>query len=253
MKKSWICLALIAMLTICLLPALGEDIELPDLAEEAEPSPVGDWFTDLEGITLQITLNEDGTYTTTVLGEVSEPGEWAMEDGDIYLDGDKSSPLFFIDGKLVSPDDGMVFTQEAPEQFVPAPLMENSFPLFFEGHWTCLYLEVEEMLIPADWLNEDTELWIEREDDTAEQIGEDEVSITFGDALVVTRGQIFGETVQRFVWEENVYVLRLQDGSGTITLAMLEDGMMKLSLETEVETLNLYLARVTVEDEEADE
>ena len=107
--KKLICLALALMLAVCLILALGEEA-----GEYVEPSPLGDWYADLGGLTLKLTLNEDGAYFFSALGKVSEPDAWTLEDGFLYLDGAEDTILSFSGETLHDENGELFFTREAP-------------------------------------------------------------------------------------------------------------------------------------------
>jgi len=87
-----------------------DDYELPaaqPIGSEGEPY-FGSWKADMYGMTVIMTLNQDGTCTMDMMGEV-EPGVWSVVDGkanvmgdELYIDGD---------GNLVYEGAGMVFTK----------------------------------------------------------------------------------------------------------------------------------------------
>ena len=87
----------------------GSD-EMPEaqpIGSEGEPY-FGTWTMDMGGLAMNLTLNQDGTCTMEIFGEV-EPGVWTMVDGkanvmgdELYIDGD---------GNLVMESQGMVFVK----------------------------------------------------------------------------------------------------------------------------------------------
>ncbi len=64
------------------------------LAEETL-SPLGDWYAEIGGMPLQLTLTEDGAYTLSFPGLPDTPtqGTWELNDGFIFLDGGRNGPL----------------------------------------------------------------------------------------------------------------------------------------------------------------
>ena len=75
MKKA------MALIAACILA-------LAALSVSAEESPVtGDWYTDMGGMPVQLTLAGDGSYTLAVPGGDSVTGTWVLDDGYIYMDG----------------------------------------------------------------------------------------------------------------------------------------------------------------------
>ena len=63
------------------------------LAENDPPAPeaalTGDWYGEVQGMVLQLTLNGDGTYTAILPAreDAKATGAWALRDGFLYLDG----------------------------------------------------------------------------------------------------------------------------------------------------------------------
>ena len=244
MKKILMILMATVLLAACLPCALAE--EAAD-----EPSPLGDWYADVSGLTLRLTLMEDGSYLTETLAQAGEPGQWAEIDGEIRLDGDTSAPLYFFGDSLVCLEDELIFLRTPPEGYVPAPVWEGvgDFPMLYEGHWISEYVDVERFLVPARVMDESTELWIECEIPTVEGT-EDAPVIRYGDALVAMAGELFGDSVQRFVLDGDLYVLNLEEDGASVTLVLLQDGMLRLSLVAPDANLTLYLSRVPTETEE---
>ena len=84
--------------------------EMPEaqpIGSEGEPY-FGTWTMDMGGLAMNLTLNQDGTCTMEMMGEV-EPGVWSVVDGKANIMGDE----LYIDGdgNLVMESQGMVFTK----------------------------------------------------------------------------------------------------------------------------------------------
>ena len=100
MKKT--CALLLAFLLLCLplsARAEGDQTPPPPPPEpEYEPLPaeylplseraLGDWYAELSGLAIQLTLAEDGAYALLVPGSEPLAGVWAEEDGRLILDGE---------------------------------------------------------------------------------------------------------------------------------------------------------------------
>ena len=87
-----------------------EEYELPEaqpIGAEGEPY-FGTWTMDMDGMAMNLILNQDGTCAMEMMGE-AEPGVWTMEDGRAYVMGDEIS----IDaaGQLVMLSAGMTFVR----------------------------------------------------------------------------------------------------------------------------------------------
>ena len=84
-----------------------ELLEAQPIGPEGE-AYFGAWKADMYGMEVIMTLNQDGTCTMDMMGEV-EPGVWAVVDGKANVMGDE----LYIDGEgnLVYEGAGMVFTK----------------------------------------------------------------------------------------------------------------------------------------------
>lgn len=87
-----------------------DEEELPEAQPIGEEGAAyfGAWQTDMYGMTMILTLNQDGTCAMDMMGEV-EAGIWTMEGGKAYVMGDELT--FDGDGNLVMASAGMVFTK----------------------------------------------------------------------------------------------------------------------------------------------
>lgn len=112
--KKLISLALTLILTLTLLcaGALGEAIDHS-----------GDWYADLYGFTLRITLNPDGSYTNAIEGEDPDSGIWEMDGTNVLLDKGTSDEMVLVydagSDSLYANIEGedLLFFREPPVEF----------------------------------------------------------------------------------------------------------------------------------------
>lgn len=221
MKKT--CALLLAFLLLCLplfVWAEGEETPPPPPPEpEYEPLPaeylplseraLGDWYAELSGLPIQLTLSEDGGYALLVPGSEPLAGVWAEEDGRLILDGEAENALLVLDDVLRFDALGLIFTREKPETYAPAEPLADATAALYDGHWRAHFVALGEGTILAAALEEDTELYIE------------------GDKLA-TNGARFG--LKLFAPAFTDGALTFQTDQGQVTLQLLQDGFLRLTL-----------------------
>ena len=207
MKKTFACLLALAMLCAAL-PALGQ---------EAGPSPAGEWYADLNGFVFTLILLEDGAYTLSS-GDAAVEGTWELNDNAVLLDGDAETALVFDGEALASEEAEVRFTREKPETYQPAPVNAAAQAGDFDGYWSTVYVEVGGMVLPAAAIGDDTE---------ANILGE---SVALG-------GWLFLGAQFDFKYENGALVLNSE--ALTITLALQQDGLLRMTLST---GMTVYLA-----------
>ena len=132
--KKLVSLALTLILTLTLLCAGA-------LAEAIDHS--GDWYADLYGYTLRITLNPDGSYTNAIDGEDPDSGVWEMAGTDVLLDKGTSDEMMLVydagSDSLYADIDGedLLFFREPPVEFEMAAPRAGIVTLEdMGGNWT---------------------------------------------------------------------------------------------------------------------
>ena len=55
---------------------------LPDEYKTLTERSIGDWYADVAGMTVTLTLSEDGTYALSVAGGEAMTGKWEEKNGD---------------------------------------------------------------------------------------------------------------------------------------------------------------------------
>lgn len=234
MKKT--CALLLAFLLLCLplsVWAEGEQTPPPPPPEpEYEPLPaeylplseraLGDWYAEISGLPIRLTLSEDGAYALLVPGSEPLAGVWAEADGQLILDGEEESPLLVLDDVLRFDALGLIFTREKPETYAPAEPLTGATAALYDGHWRAHFVALGEGTILAAALEEDTELYIE------------------GDKLA-TNGARFGLKQYAPAFADGA--LTFTTDQGQVTLQLLQDGFLRLTLAGDAPA-TLYLLSI---------
>lgn len=126
--KKLLALALALMMACMMIPAI------------AEVDVTGEWSLSYAGITLVITLNEDGSYTISAGGLITHQGAWELKGNTVVTDpGTKEEDTFYIDGEsLIHPEYGTM-TREKKEEIVLAEVNPDAALEDFSGEWICKY------------------------------------------------------------------------------------------------------------------
>ena len=96
---------------------------------------VGEWYADVAGMTVTLTLSEDGAYALSVSGGEAMTGKWEEKDGALVMDGDEENPLLPI-GDVIRMDSlDLLFTREQPTVYVPAEPIADAKEGIFDGWW----------------------------------------------------------------------------------------------------------------------
>ena len=200
-------------------------------AEDGSVSPAGIWYAGLNGVTLQLSLNEDGSYTRLLPAGFGDPvsGTWEFRDGFVILDGDEASAPEMINENLLTwRDSGLFFSRSAPSFYLPAEPEEAVRPEWFTGYWKSAWADMSGTAVPADIIGDSTDLYIEG---THAALG----------------GGLFGDVFQDLVFENDSLTADLN--SGRLTIMMQEDGILRLTLtEAEGRETILYMARTFTDE-----
>ena len=214
MKKL---LAILLALSLLLVPALalGE-------GEAPEAALTGEWYGELNGLVLKLTLNADGTYTALIVTQPDDvkAGTWAYEDGFIHLDGSLLPDINVLSDDVLKWTAFDIFLRrEAPETYAPAEPLPDAALELYAGCWKAQYVGVNGAILPSDAIGNDTVLYIEDSD------------------LALTGG-IFDETVLEATYADGGLSWSAEGLS--ITLALQQDGFLRLTLAADPETVTLY-------------
>ncbi|MBR2834867.1 MAG: hypothetical protein IKE43_04025 [Coriobacteriales bacterium] len=120
--KKYLALLLAFVLVLLPLPAaMAQEAEVLGL-NEPPASAEGNWYADLSGVPLELTLAKDGTYTlvSSALPNESHKGTWEQRDGFVWLDGDDTSPLNLTTGAVYSASNAQEPAEDSAEDAVVA-------------------------------------------------------------------------------------------------------------------------------------
>ena len=215
MKKL---LAILLALSLLLVPALalGE-------GEAPEAALVGDWYGELNGLVLKLTLNEDGAYAALIVTQPDDvkAGTWAYADGFVHLDGSLLPDINVLSDDVLKWTAFDIFLRrEAPQTYAPAELLPGAALELYAGCWKAQYVGVNGAILPSDAIGNETVLYVE------------------GSDLALTGG-LFDETVLEAAYADGV--LSWSGDGVALTLALQQDGFLRLTLATDPETVTLYL------------
>ena len=139
MKK--ILTVLMAMLLLALLAcgAAAEDV-------------TGEWYAEVYGMVMKMTVNADNTYVLEAAGE-AVPGTWEMDGANMIVDkGTETESVFAYDAAAQTLDMAgeMLFTRTAIEAWTPAAVRAEAALTDFEGIWTAQRVDCFGALLPVD-------------------------------------------------------------------------------------------------------
>ena len=195
---------------------------------EAEPeNPAsGDWFASVEGVPITLTLAPDGAYTLALPAALGAPqaGTWVLDDGFVRLN-DGSVLNLVNESLLIWSENGLFFTREPAAVYAPADLLDDAILELYAGYWRCAWVDADGVALPADVLDESTDLYIEN-------------------ATVALGGPRFGDIFWTFDFADGV--LSADVNGQSVTLALQQDGLLRLVLPD----ATLYLQPVLAEEAE---
>ena len=180
---------------------------LPVFADEA--AVTGDWYADLGGMPVLLTLAEGGAYTLALPGsEVT--GTWVLDDGYIYIDGSKAPDMATLgEDKLIMSDGMTIFTRDKVEGYAPADPKADADALAFAGYWQAAYVDVNGTPIPAAVLDDETDLYVEG-------------------VHAILGGPIFGDTIVEMAFVDGA--LTSENEGVKVQLQYQQDGLLRLTV-----------------------
>lgn len=195
------------------------------LAEAADIT--GEWYASLFGITMTMTVNEDGTYLLSLPGEEDTTGAWTLNDSSLVLDpGTDNEAAFAYDGESLSAnfdDVDFIFTREPVAAFEPAAARTDAALEEFAGVWGTTLIDMMGMqLEPAmagltltatiDGTN--VTLLLDMGDAGSDELAGEAV---FADAMLTLGEEPETEDDEAAIWQ----LALLEDGSMSIVGSML--------------------------------
>ena len=194
-------------------------------AENSELPTSGTWYSSLSGIPVQLTMSEDGSYTSAAPGAEPVTGTWEERDGNIFLDGSETPELTVQDDKLLWNDMAAFFTREEQMVYTPAEIYADFDPALFRGYWKALYVDVDGAACLASALNDTTDLYVE------------------GNSMILG-GPLFGDLPVKAESADGALTCTAE--GITVTLRMQQDNFLRMTVDTGEETMTWYLTAVGI-------
>lgn len=236
MKKFFSLLLALSMLLVC-----GASAEAVDLT--------GNWYADLFGMSMDLTLNADGTYTMVFMEE-AEDGIWAQTETGISIDNGEVIMSYDAEANTLNMDmEGMavIFTREAVAAFVPAEARTDATLEEYAGTWNATMVSVmgmtvspEEMGIGMGAVIEGTTITMistEGEESESEQF-----EAVFADGVLSIPSPVVEESTEEAVAAEESY-----------TFTLLVDGTLLITAGSEELSMDIYMEPVAAEEMPAEE
>ncbi len=233
MKKILIMLLTVSMAAA--LAACGGSGETPaeTPAETAAPEQAaaeyrpeddyaGAWYGLVGGMEMALDLNADGSYIITY-ADGEESGSWELSDESIILTADETAVLSIREGQLYWAESNVYFSRDALAlgTYSPADVIADVEPEMLNGYWKSRFVATEGGILTAESLNDVTDVYIEA-------------------PRAALGGPLFGDVVVDMTAENGALVF--SEGDVSVTLALQEDGFLRMTLENGDEEMVLYLA-----------
>ena len=196
--------------------ALTEPAEFPLLEEPPLPAALrvpGDWYALYGGMSLQLSVREDGSFVLGVPGapEAQTEDTWRVEDNSLWLGDEETEPLLVLDDSLLWASAGLSFTREQPQTYVPAEEFYDLQPGDADGYWLCRYAELGGVRMPAEAMGGGTVLVIEGEN-------------------VALGGDFFGDLPLVFSYEDGGMLAAVGEAAPvTLAIQLQQDGFLRLT------------------------
>ena len=185
----------------------------------------GEWYGELLGIQVTLTINADGTYKMDIAGMDSEEGVWEKnEDGNLVMDkGTEGEGLVTVtETGLSTEQDGMKidFTREAPAASVELTISADTTEEQLQGKWQATSVIMNGMSVPMSMVGQ--ECIIEVKDSNLyllnlvgqTALAEIAVPLTFVDGILSVTLQVDENTSEMFA------LAMLEDGTVLFEVAM---------------------------------
>ena len=103
---------------------------------EAVPDILGTWYGSMAGVTMELELKDDGTYSMKAFGDETN-GTWETEGDKLYMDrgAEGETVMDFTAEALTFAEANIVFTREPIEAFVPPAKAAVDDITAFDGTW----------------------------------------------------------------------------------------------------------------------
>ena len=202
----------------------------------------GTWYGDMMGIPIQMDFNEDGNYTTSVMGQETE-GTWEIREDQVVMDpGTAESVLTFNeeDGTMSAKDDasGLDITlgREPVETYTPAEARQDTAEEEFDGTWTAEYVYAMNMMLKSADMGLDLN-----------------ATVSAGNVTLNSEGMGLAEQSFDLEYADGVYSKSAEQEGVTsyVSLQLLEDGKLQLVFQIGEQEFTFYMspAEETVTEE----
>ena len=227
MKKTLSVLLLAALMLVALCGAMAEAADV-----------TGAWYASVFGMTMTLTLNEDGSYLMEMIGEEPETGVWKLDGETLIMDeGTEAETVLAYDGTSMTLDLGegleVVFTREPIAAFEPSPARTDATLEEYAGEWTCTMLSTMGAQVSPELMDVEMSMSIDGEN-VVMTLG------MFGESITVELTAAFADGALTLVvpseyegGEDNVF-----------TIQLLEDGSMSVDTVMYDEAFTFYLSAV---------
>lgn len=213
------------------------------LAEAADIT--GEWYASLFGISVTMSLNEDGSYVLQMDMEDEEPSEgtWEFDGAVLVMDkGSDTEMTLNYDPEAVSfcaEQDGIefLFTREMPVAFEAAPVRADAAIEEFAGAWTCTLIDAMGIQAPPEMMDMYAGVTIEGSSVTLaipDLLSSEEVTVecTFADGALTA-----------IVPSESEYIDDM-----AFTIQLLEDGSMSIATSFLDEPMVFYMTAEAIQE-----
>ena len=178
----------------------------------------GEWYGELLGAQITLTINEDGTYNMNVAGFQKEDGVWEMNaDGNLVMDkGTEGEGLVTVTKTGLSTEqEGMKidFTREAPAEGEELTISTETTEEELQGKWQATYVVINGVSVSMSKVENDCIIEVKESNlylrDLLGQtmLAEIPIPMTFMDGVLIASLPTDENTTQMFV------VAKLTDGT----------------------------------------
>ena len=218
MKKTLSVLLLAALMLVALCGAMAEAADV-----------TGAWYASVFGMTMTLTLNEDGSYLMEMIDEEPETGVWKLDGETLIMDeGTEAETTLVCDGTSMTLDLGegleVVFTREPIAAFEPSPARTDATLEEYAGEWVCTMLSAMGAQVSPDLMGVEMSMSIDGEGVVMtlgmfEEPSTVELTAAFADGALTL---VFPSEYEG--GEDNVFTIQLlEDGSMSVETVMYEE------------------------------
>ena len=249
MRKKILSIALAVMMAIPTMPVMAASDE----------DVLGDWYANIYGVGIQITFRKGGSYLISMDGVNNgdpEEGTWKMTGDAITLDeGEENSMNLTVKGDSISADSGeFTLSREETEYdgYTPAGVV-NAEKKDFDGIWKADYVSTGNITAPVDVFGisgvfisvKSGKLELFLNSDVYEKpLDTEDLSVEFKDnACTFTSEKDEEKDTEKDAASGDDAREEETDTSVNGTLQMLEDDMVKMTINTGGSDMVFYLEK----------